>query len=200
MYLMTQSLLSSWMYSMKDNPYDDGTKNPMDDFLVALNRERGEPSEAMLNGINFENLVTDILSGENCVGDEWYEAAQAVSSRLEGSQLQVAIKRETIIDGTPILLYGRVDALKAGVIYDIKFTSNYDVGKFYDSPQHPMYLSILPEAYAFEYLASDGRNVWNERYLREETRDIEPIVADFLRWLRMTGLIKIYEEKWKSAQ
>jgi len=200
MYLMTQSLISSWLYAMKENPYADATTEDTakDDFLAVLRREPTKTSEAMQSGIDFENLITSILAGDEPKEHDWYDAAFRVASKITGAQLQVPIKREETIDGTQILLYGRVDALRAGVIYDIKYTSHYEVGKYFDSPQHPMYLSILPDAYAFEYLASDGRNVWPERYSRDEARDIVPLITDFLRWIKSVGLYEVYAEKWLS--
>ena len=60
-YLMTQSLLSSWLYTF--NAPEEYGEEAMNDFLSALNREKKETTEAMQNGIDFENLVTAILNG-----------------------------------------------------------------------------------------------------------------------------------------
>lgn len=40
-YLMTHSLLSSWLYTMKGNPYEDMTteRDPMAEFMLTLRRE-----------------------------------------------------------------------------------------------------------------------------------------------------------------
>ena len=66
MYLLTHSLLSSWLYAMKDSPYEDATteRDSYAEFLQALRREPGEQTEAMRNGVEFENLVTDIVNGD----------------------------------------------------------------------------------------------------------------------------------------
>ena len=39
-FMITHSLLSSWLYSMKENPYEDAesTADPMADFLRVLRR------------------------------------------------------------------------------------------------------------------------------------------------------------------
>lgn len=57
-YLMTHSLLSSWMYCLRENPYEDATteSDPMGEFLKILRREPTETTEAMAKGIEFENL------------------------------------------------------------------------------------------------------------------------------------------------
>lgn len=95
-----------------------------------------------------------------------------------------------------LLLYGRLDVLKAGVSYDIKFSGSYEAGKYLDSTQHPMYLEIVPEATKFTYLVSNGSAVWPETYTREETPSIIPTISNFFDWLEMRGLMELYKEKW----
>ena len=53
---ITQTLLSSWLGSFK---YDTG----YDDFICTLNREKKQPTKAMLDGIKFENCVNNVLDG-----------------------------------------------------------------------------------------------------------------------------------------
>lgn len=83
-----------------------------------------------------------------------------------------------------LVLYGKLDALKAGVVYDIKFSSGYEKGKYFSSTQHPTYLELIPEASEFTYLVSNGNSVWYETYRRDETPSIIPIICDFFDWLR----------------
>lgn len=197
-YMITHSLLSSWLYAMKDNPYEDATteRDPYADFLKTLNREPTETTEAMQNGIDFEDLVTAILTGNANPENKWYEAAVNVAKRIRGGILQCRASKDIEVSGMNILLYGRLDALLAGVIYDIKFSKSYDVGKYIDSTQHPTYFELLPEAKEFTYLVSNGTNVWSETYRRDESQDIKVIIADFLAWLSAQGLLEIYKEKW----
>lgn len=197
-YMITHSLLSSWLYAMKDNPYEDATteKDPYAEFLKTLNREPTETTEAMQNGIDFEDLVTAILKGNANPENKWYEAAFNVAKRIRGGILQCRASKEIEVNGYKILLYGRLDALLAGVIYDIKFSKSYDVGKYIDSTQHPTYFELLPEAKEFTYLVSNGTNVWPETYRRDESQDIKIIIADFLAWLSAQGLLELYKEKW----
>lgn len=197
-YMITHSLLSSWLYAMKENPFEDATteRDPYSDFLKVLNREPTETTEAMQNGIDFENLVTAIINGNADVNDNWYEAAKNIASRIKYGVLQCKASKEIEVAGITVLLYGRLDALRAGVIYDIKFSKSYDVGKYIDSTQHPTYFEIVPEAKEFTYLVSNGTNVWPETYRRDESQDIKVIISDFFSWLSAQGLMEKYKEKW----
>ena len=196
-YLMTHSLLSSWLYAMKSSPYEDATteKDPMEEFMLTLRREPTPVTQAMQNGLDFEDLVTDIVNGD--VSDhEWYNAAAKVAQRVQGGVLQYKAKREIVVGGLVLLLYGRLDCLKAGDVLDIKFSKGYERGKYISSTQHPVYLELIPEAKQFVYIVSNGFEVWTETYRREETADIKPIIADFLEWLATMDLLDLYKEKW----
>lgn len=198
LYLMTHSLLASWLYTMKENPYEDMTteRDPMEEFMLTLRREPTPTTEAMQKGIMFEDMVTAITRGAGDQNDRWYNAASKVAKMVGGGLLQYRAKKEIQVDGMTLVLYGRLDCLKAGTIYDIKFSSGYERGKYFDSTQHPTYLEIVPEARQFVYIISNGNEVWTEPYLRENTTDIRPIISDFLSWLRATDLMSIYQEKW----
>lgn len=197
-YGITHSLLSAWQYAMKGNPYEDTTteKDAYGDFLKVLRREPTETTEAMQNGLDFEDLVTDIINGGGDPDDKWFSAARKVAGMVGGGPLQYNAFRRVTVDGVDILLHGRLDALHAGKVWDIKFSKAYDRGKYLDSTQHPMYLKLVPETKEFTYVISDGRDVWTETYRREETADVCLIIADFLAWLKAAGLWDLYAEKW----
>lgn len=197
-FLMTHSLLSSWLYCLKENPYEDATSesDPLGDFLKVLRREPTETTEAMRNGILFEDLVDAVARGEVDTESSWYPAAANVASRVRGGVSQAKINRQIEVNGFTLLLHGRLDWLKAGEIFDVKFTKNYDPGKYFDSTQHPMYFELVPEANSFTYLVSNGSSVWPEPYRRDETRSIIPIIAEFLEWLETTGLMDLYKQYW----
>lgn len=199
-YLMTHSLLATWLYTMKENPFEDATseKDPMSEFMSVLRREPTPTTEAMQNGIKFENLVTSIINGCASPTEQWYSAAEKIARRCSGGVLQYKAKKAVEVGGMSLLLYGRLDCLKAGEIIDIKFTKNYDAGKFFSSTQHPVYLEMIPEAQRFSYLVSNGSDVWTETYRREEACSIFPVISDFLSWLRTTNLLSIYQEKWAT--
>ena len=201
-YLMTHSLLSSWLYSLRENPYEDmeTEKDAREEFMKVLRREPTEVTEAMQNGNDFEALVTKILTGNAGTAfafePKWYDAASAVASELRGAQLQFSVSKRVLIAGQEYVLHGRFDALRAGVISDIKFSKSYDKGRYFDSTQHPMYMFLMPTAREFTYIVSNGSGVWHETYTREETRDIFPIITAFLSWLEDAGLLELYRKHW----
>lgn len=211
-YLITHSLLSSWLYAIKDDPYEDATteRDKYAEFMTALNRLPSPPNEAMQNGIDFEHLVlniadciqtiktSDVSNPIPVTAHRWYDAASSVARIVRGGQFQYKARKTVSIDGMEFVLFGKLDVLKAGSIYDIKFSKSYDRGKYYGSTQHPMYLELVPEAKDFTYLVSNGADVWTETYTREETRNIFPVIADFVDWLRYQRLFPVYAEKWSS--
>jgi hypothetical protein len=246
-YLMTQSILSSWKYQAQEfedfeNADGEITKSADEqrdaaraEFISALRRERTPTTEAQQRGLDFEELVTRIASGESYKHNEieavpyntpasdeslysdiepfservifdnpawgkWEQVAQEISAIVKDAQFQVVAQSSVIIDGIEYLLYGRLDALKAGVIYDIKFTSKYAVGKYYGSAQHPMYLELVPEASEFVYLVSNGSRIWQERYKRgvDNISNIRDTIAEFTAYLRDAGLWELYAENWVS--
>lgn len=199
-YLMTHSLLTSWLYTMRENPYEDATSesDPMGEFMATLRREPTPTTEAMQNGIRFENLVTAIINGNADPGEQWYSAAEKVARRCAGGILQYKAKKTLMVGDMELLLYGRLDCLKAGEIIDIKFSKGYDPGKYFSSTQHPTYFELIPEADRFTYLVSNGSAVWPETYRRDEAGDIRPVIANFFDWLRAVDLMPVYQEHWKA--
>lgn len=202
-YLITHSLLSSWLYAMSGNPYEDMTteRDPMAEFMQVLRREPTETTPAMQDGIDFEDLVTRIATGKMYPNDQeerTYDAARRVADRVKGGTFQLKASKRATINGMEFILYGRLDVLKAGEIIDIKFSKGYERGKYFDSTQHPMYFAIVPEATHFTYLVSNGTEVWSEPYFREETPSIEAVISDFVDWLVATGYMPVYKEHWES--
>lgn len=202
-FLMTQSLLASWQYQWSDfekygERAEEYREKAWNEFLSTLRREPIPTNEAMQKGIDFENLVTDITLGRGDPTHKWYEAASDVARDVQGGQLQLVATKEVKVAGLRFLLYGRLDCLKAGVIDDIKFSSKYDVGKFFGSPQHPMYMELVPEAREFTYIVSNGNKVWRETYRREECRSILDIIQEFIDYLTTAGLLPLYKEFWQA--
>ena len=198
MILLTHSLLSSWLWLLKD----EWSEDPMADFMTVLNREPTPATPAMQDGIDFEDLVTDIINGERAEDLEspWFNAAAKVARRCEGGLLQYKASKPIKVDDVDILLYGRLDCLNAGEIIDIKFSRRYERGKYFSSTQHPVYMELVPEAEIFTYMISNGTDVWQESYRRDETQSIYPVIRDFLKWLRAMGLYETYKDKWRSKE
>lgn len=190
-YRITQTLLSSWLYVYK-------TDSGWEDFLATLNRQSKPKTKAMLDGIRFENIINACLDGQELdMSLEWAQPISQLLPVLEGSQKQVAIFRDVTVDGVPFTLHGVLDFLKAGVIYDTKLSKTYKVGKYLDSPQHPMYFELVPEAYEFYYLVCDGKYVYKERYRPDEVEPIEVKIRQFMNFLDRENLVDTYCKLWK---
>lgn len=232
-YLMTQSLLSAWqwLYKARDAyPFDEEKADAAEakaeaDFLRTLRRERGEPSPAMLAGRDFESLCYAIADGKDVIsgGDDGfaydsehfpehlvpvrfpqnYNGALQVARIIKGGAWQVKASKHIRVDGQDFLLYGILDAVKEGVIYDIKYKSrplgSVELPALYaDSPQHPAYLRLMPEAARFEYLVSDGELLYTEAYERGDVPPIEDIIGDFMTYLDRACLTGVYERHWAT--
>ena len=188
---ITQTLISAWEYSFKT---DDG----YEDFIRTINREKKQPTKAMLDGIRFESCVNNVLDGATIEPEhEWYEVVTELVRYLKGSQKQVTLFKEIEVDGQTFLLHGVLDFLKAGVIYDTKFSKNYHLNKYLQSPQHPLYLELVPEARRFEYLVCDGKYIYKEKYPREIVPSIKPTINQFMKYLKYHDLWDTYEKLWR---
>ena len=97
-FMITHSLLYSWLYAMQDNPYG-GERDAYQEFLQVLRREPTPTTEAMQMGIDFENLVTDILHDKGHVDNKWFEAAFDVADIIRGGVLQFKAKRDLQVNG-----------------------------------------------------------------------------------------------------
>ena len=200
-YLITQSLLSAWQYMF--DCYEGGEEEAKASFLRALNREKEEPTQAMLDGLAFEKAVYGYASGTDVTPDNWKSGVEKTAAYLRGAQFQVRVSRELEIDGMTFLVYGVLDALKAGTIYDVKykvksFGSLELAGSYLESPQHPAYFYLVPEAYEFVYLVSDGEDLYTERYTPQECKGIERFIRDFVKSMRDMGLLDLYRQKWEA--
>lgn len=188
-YYITPTLLNSWQYNIKN-----GT---LEDFIKVLNKEEFEPTKSILKGFEYEKYMQENF-GET----------------LEGAY-QVKVSKEY----GDYLLYGIIDCLKGGIIYDYKYTKNYEVGKFFNNHQTLMYLEMVPEAKKMIYLitnkfekkeypdlnfkdASIVEYEVGDIFREEYTKDMFPETMDsilhkFEEWLKQYNLFDLYTEKWK---
>lgn len=231
-YKITQSLISAWNYV--HNCWEGQEDAAMESFLTALRGEKEELTPEQMqniqNGFDFEKLVTDIATGafhpqwewatdkdgnlsvEPNTGEpmganvypKWYRPAAEFGALLRGAQFQVRIHRPITVRGMEFEIHGVLDALKEGVIYDIKFKnksfgSSDIAGDWLDSPQHPFYFYLVPEARKFLYLVSDGNDIYIEQYLPEETRKAADIISEFVDFLETAGLMDVYKTNWQVA-
>ena len=199
-YLITQSLLSSWAYIF--NAYEGYEEDAMESFLSTLRREPSEPTEAMIDGLEFEAEVYKAADGSpRKPHKKWESGIMAVATELTGAQFQVRVRRELQVGDMEFVCYGVLDALQAGVISDVKYKQkrfhSLDLaGDYFDSAQHPMYFYLVPEAYEFQYLVSDGTDLYKEVYRRSECRDIAEIITDFISSITSLGLLDEYKRHW----
>lgn len=191
-FLITQSLLGSWEYCL--------SSGNLDEFASYLKRERKPPTKAMLDGIQFEDMVQAACNGHPPdKSHKWYEGIMETSDIVGGGAYQVRASSEKNINGTQFVLYGIFDFLKSGIIYDTKFSKRYRLNKYLNSPQHPMYFELCPEAREFQYIISDGAYVYREKYTRDDIpQTIENIIGHFMAWLKQFGLIDLYTQNWQS--
>lgn len=185
-YLITPSLLNSWKYAIsQNNEYGN-----LEDFKKVLSKEPIEETEAIKTGFQFEDfMIKNYVPTKNgCYQVKLYKDIETKTGKY--------------------LLYGRLDCLKCGTIFDYKYKGSYDVGAFQDSYQHPVYFEICPEANKFEYLIcnnyKEGKkqeelNLYHEIYLREDNKvDIRKEIDNFINWLKTNDLYDLFCERWES--
>ena len=190
-FRLTQSLISAyeWMFKKEDG---------YDEFIAALNREKKQPTVAMLDGIQYENVLNSVLDGAEITPDhEWYAPITEMAEELQGAQQQVTLFRDINVNGVDFLIHGVLDYLRAGEIWDCKFSKTYKLNKYLGSPQTAFYAYLVPEARRFTYIISDGTWVYRERYPKEIIEPIEPYIKNFMQFLDMHNLVNIYTEKWQ---
>lgn len=186
-YLITPTLLNSWKYAISlDNEYGN-----LEDFIKVLSKEPMEETENIKIGFQFEDFMI-----------KNYELTK-------NGCYQVKLSKNITTDTGEYVLYGKLDCLKAGVIYDYKYTSSYDVGKFYGSYQTLIYFELCPEASEFCYLISNNYkedksleeiNLYKEIYTRNDIEEvnINQEIDNFISWLKTNDLYNLYCEKWES--
>lgn len=196
-YWLTQSLLSSWLYFL--NADEERSGDAWTSFVSTLRREEREPTQAMQDGKRFEDMINRLVAGYVPEGEynaKWDAAARRFAARCFGGLSQVPVTGDLTVSGINFCLYGVCDYVKAGLIMDIKKVVRYEYGKYQHSPQHPMYLHLLPEAKRFDYLIFDGANCHVETYRREDCKPIDQTIAEFLWFLTDTGWLDVYKKFW----
>ena len=201
-YLITQSLLGSWGYLFSCmEEYQD---KAYEDFLITLRREKKETTPEMQNGIDFENEVyLAAADAPRKPHPKWEQGITAVATVIKGAQVQVKAQRELTVAGMDFLVYGILDALKAGSIFDVKFLNKSFgsaelAGKYLESPQHHAYFYLIPEAVDFTYLVSDGQDLYTERYTPDMCKPFPDIVAQFVTSITSMDLLDVYKEHWQA--
>ena len=202
---ITKTLIESWQYIF--DCYEGGEEDAMVSFLQTLKREPLEPTEAMINGTNFENMCYRFAEHYGGVPvnkqeEGWLKGCMKILPYIEGGQFQVPVSCDLTINGHDFWLYGICDTVKAGTIFDIKYKNKglgaaEVYGNYLNCSQHSIYLKALPEANRFIYLVSDGEELYTEEYTRKTAKPVEEYILNFWSWLQSNPeLLKIYEERW----
>ena len=197
MFYLTQTLLSSWQHFLDSD--DAYAEYALASFIQTLKREPKETTHAMQAGIDFESAINAVVAGDpvDIKNEKEARAIRRFSRICAGGQPQVPVACDIAAAGLEIRLYGVCDYVKAGTIYDIKRVQRYEYGKYFHSPQHPMYLHLVPGAAKFSYLIFNGTDTFIETYRRGDFTPIEETTAKFINWLRENGYMSLYEENWK---
>lgn len=227
-YLITPSLLSALSWYLKES-FTKTKAEQRQEFLQTLRREKTPTTPSQQKGLDFEYLVEKTCDWQNTdwvnllqmkcqklksleiytFGDatkfvqdnpNYFRCIESIGNIVKGSIWQQSVKKDLRVGNQNFLLYGRTDVIKRDTIYDIKFTSNYELGKFLDSSQHLIYLycSELPK---FSYLISDGKEWWREDYFNhaEIESEIKSKVSEFLDYLEGDNEAKeLYFNNWES--
>lgn len=152
-YLITPSLYNAWYWYKK---LESSTK---EDFLNTLNKVPFPQNENMLAGIKFEDDIRAYTLGNPSEN----ECVTEFGEILKNALWQEVVKKDLKTDYYDLLLYGKVDAIANKKIYDVKFTKNYDIGKYEYSIQHLLYM-YCSGINDFEYLVSNGHATYKEAY------------------------------------
>lgn len=165
-YLITPSLYSSWFY------YKTSEDDSKLEFLKTLRKEKIQPNEKMMKGIELELDVQALATGTkpNSTDQEWLDCCRWMADKVRMGLWQEKVYKETMIGSFQVLLYGKADFVRRNKVYDIKYSESYEVGKYQDSIQHDLYMMCSNLPY-FEYLITDGRNKYQEDYARSEKSD-----------------------------
>ena len=185
--LITPSLYNAYYwYAVRDY----GTK---EDFLRVLRKEPTEPTEAMQAGIDFEDRIRAICEHRLDMSPETVE--KKISEIVVGGFWQESFSK-TLDDN---LLYGRSDVIKGCIIYDIKYTNKYDIGKYQYSIQHLLYM-YCTGIRSFRYIISNGDDIWFEDYsFSYDSEDVlKSRISELLGFIRGNEeFSKAFNEHWK---
>lgn len=160
-YLITPSLYNSYYY------YTTLENTEKIEFLNTLNKVRTPPSETMQRGIDFEDIIFKITEGTTfnlpeTLNDKDYKLAKEIAEIVKGGFWQEKLQKQQ----GDYLLYGRADVIKGDTIFDIKRVNNYEVGRYFPSIQHLVYMECTGIE-KFRYLISDGSSVYEEYYHKD---------------------------------
>lgn len=201
-YLITPTLLNSLKYYLGSDYAN------REDFLKTLSREKFEPNEAMQKGIDFENDIESFcaefkkekLTYNPLTDTDYAKCVYEFAEIVKNGYWQEPVKKQIEVAGTKILLYGRCDVIKGNTVYDIKYTKNYNLGKFQNSTQHLIYM-FCSGLDKFKYLVSDLKSYWIEEYVKQSNIEAQ-LRSEIMRFFdyldRDKEAKELFYNKWKS--
>lgn len=140
-YLITPTLLNSFLYFQSSE-----SETALADFEKTIKKEFTTNKYCEAGNI-WEDRVCNLKADEN------NPLVLEVANKIKDNDFQVVIKKEIVVNGINILLYGKCDCVDYDIIRDIKTTSSdYEIGKYQDSMQHRIYMYCLDSIKKFEYL------------------------------------------------
>ena len=208
--LMTASILDSfkWMITCPASWKDKAVK----DFTNALNRIYTDMDPAVKRGIDFENRICrDLYLGRDAFVNRHSDLLLPFFEKCAAGRQQVTVKKEVVVDGQKILLYGKADIYIPGTggpgtgaakIIDIKTTGKWKGIESYTSKaQHLLYM-VADNCKEFEYLVA----VFDDSIGKAETIVPIPITMSYEDALselmdkmrRFLAYVKADAELWEA--
>ena len=163
-YYLTASLLNAWL-------------GGYDSFYDMLYRKETEPNEKMLAGVDFEERV---IKGE----------IEELRPYIDGALYQPFVCKEC--EG--YMLLGFCDLVNKDTIYDLKYVSSYEVGKYNDSVQHLIYL-YCTDMQKFEYIIGCKDELYFEKQPRNDEQ-LKARIRQFISWLKRNNLMEVYQQNY----
>lgn len=210
---ITPSLYSAWHFYAKPqfDRTDEQEQAARAEFIRALKKESGEPTDAIRRGVLFEQMIMQgVDKGKVLLPDELdskgkplfnpdkydTQCAQHIADMVRGGVFQIKSGRE-LPSGN--FIYGVADCILLNGGGDFKYVGEYEMGKYQKSIQHLAYMYIwnLPQFY---YFVADGSPIpfiepymWNEGSLAL----LDSRIAEMVWWINQDAeLRQIFDEKW----
>lgn len=192
MLLLTPSLYNSFHYSR-------GEFGEFEEFLATLRKDTFVGNELTAKGEKWEKDVMEHAKGQtNMLLEFPYKSCVAeAAARCHPDAWQVALSKAARIRDMDFLIYCRADNINKDRGIDLKYTENYDVGKYFYSVQHQicMFAGDLPR---FDYIITNGTDVYEEEYARNDDlmfSRLHDLVGYIFACPEMRAL---YTSKWQT--
>jgi hypothetical protein len=176
-YSVYPTLLDAYAFHKKF-PTEEKTA----EFFDKLNRKPTQITPQIQKGIDFNNLVDSYINGKGVVPPtnklEVIASDIARIISLDGPvEIQKYIEGTILVDGATVKLYGFVDYLTPGRIWELKTTAKYRPFFLSDRWQRFFYMYCLPRVPKFTFITTD----FNKHYLCEFNSSDQDKLVEGLR-------------------